>query len=44
MMRPGVETYTYPGGRVFEIPVTPQQRTMIMQLRNAIQNGARYAK
>lgn len=36
MMRPGVETYKYPGGRVFEIPITAQQKTFIMQLRNAI--------
>ena len=44
MMKPGVPLYQYPGGKVFEIPITPQQRTIIMQLRNAIQNGARYAK
>ena len=44
LMQPGIESYTYPGERVFEIPITPQQRTMIMQLRNAIQNGSRYAK
>lgn len=43
MMQPE-QTYTYPGSRVFEIPMTPQQQTLIMQLRNAIQNGARYAK
>ena len=44
LMQPGIESYIYPGERVFEIPITPQQRTMIMQLRNAIQNGSRYAK
>ena len=44
MMRPGVASYQYPGGKVFEIPITPQQRTLYMQLRNAIQNGSRYAK
>ena len=43
-MKPNMPLYTYPGGRVFEIPVTPQQRTLIIQLQNAIQNGARYAK
>jgi hypothetical protein len=43
MMQPE-QTYSYPGARVFEIPVTPQQHTLLIQLRNAIQNGARYAK
>lgn len=43
MMHPE-QTYSYPGARVFEIPVTPQQHTLLIQLRNAIQNGARYAK
>jgi hypothetical protein len=28
--------YTYPGSRVFEIPMNGQQRTLLMQLRNAI--------
>jgi hypothetical protein len=42
-MQPG-ETYTYPGKQVFEIPHTAQWQTMIMQLRNAMQNGGRYAK
>ena len=42
-MQPG-ETYTYPGTQVFEIPHTAQWQTMIIQLRNAMQNGARYAK
>jgi hypothetical protein len=36
MMQPGVASYQYPGGKVFEIPVTPQQKTMLMQLRNAM--------
>jgi hypothetical protein len=36
MMQPGVELYTYPGGRVFEIPITAQQKTLLMQLRNEI--------
>jgi hypothetical protein len=28
--------YTYPGTRVFEIPMNGQQKTLLMQLRNAI--------
>jgi hypothetical protein len=44
MMQPGGASYQYPGGKVFEIPITPQQRTLYMKLRNAIQNRARYAK
>lgn len=36
VMKPGVNSYKYPGGRVFEIPITAQQKTLIMQLRNAI--------
>jgi hypothetical protein len=28
--------YTYPGSRVFEIPMNGQQRTLLMQLRNKI--------
>ena len=41
LMKPE-QTYTYPGNKVFEIPVTPQWKTIIMQLRNAIQNGSKY--
>ncbi len=41
LMKPE-QTYTYPGSKVFEIPVTPQWKTIIMQLRNAIQNGSKY--
>lgn len=42
-MHPG-KTYTYPGTRVFEIPHTAQWQTMIMQLRNAMQNGGQHAE
>ena len=42
-MQPG-QSYTYPGTQVFEIPQTAQWQTMILQLRNAIQNGGKYAK
>jgi hypothetical protein len=42
-MQPG-ETYTYPGKQVFEIPQTAQWQTMIMQLRNAMQNGEQHAE
>ena len=41
LMKPE-QTYTYPGNKVFEIPVTPQWKTIIMQLRNAIQNVSKY--
>jgi hypothetical protein len=30
------QRYTYPGKRVFEIPLNGQQKTLIMQLRNAL--------
>jgi len=30
------QSYTYPGKRVFEIPMNGQQKTLLMQLRNAI--------
>lgn len=30
------QSYTYPGTRVFEIPMNGQQKTLLMQLRNAI--------
>ena len=43
LMHPEQE-YEYPGGKVFEIPITPQYRTWAMQLLNAIKNGSRYAK
>ena len=35
IMHPEQE-YTYPGKRVFEIPMNGQQKTLLMQLRNAI--------
>jgi hypothetical protein len=35
IMHPEQE-YTYPGTRVFEIPMNGQQKTLLMQLRNAI--------
>ena len=35
IMHPEKE-YTYPGTRVFEIPMNGQQKTLLMQLRNAI--------
>ena len=43
LMHPEQE-YTYPGSKVFEIPHTAQWQTVIMQLRNAIQNGSTYAQ
>jgi len=36
--------YEYPGGKVFEIPMTGQYHTWVMQLLNAIKNGSKYAK
>jgi hypothetical protein len=30
------QQYTYPGKRVFEIPMNGQQQTLLMQMRNAI--------
>lgn len=41
MMFPN-QNYTYPGNKVFEIPVTPQWKTMIIQLINKIRNGSKY--
>lgn len=41
MMHPG-QRYTYPGTRVFEIPMTAQHKTWMMQLMNQIKNGAQY--
>jgi hypothetical protein len=41
LMRPE-QQYTYPGNKVFEIPVTAQYRTQIIQILNAIQNGSKY--
>lgn len=38
------QQYTYPGGKVLEIPHTPQWQTMIMQLMNKLRNGNQYAK
>lgn len=35
MMKPE-QQYTYPGKRVFEIPMNGQQKTLLMQLHNAI--------
>ena len=43
MMHPE-KTYTYPGTKVFEIPHTPQWQTLLIQLKNSIRNGSRYAK
>ena len=43
MMQPD-KSYNYPGTKVFEIPHTPEWQTVIMQLRNAIQNGSTYAQ
>jgi hypothetical protein len=43
MMQPD-KSYNYPGTKVFEIPHTPEWQTIIMQLRNAIQNGSTYAQ
>lgn len=34
--------YTYPGNKVFEIPMTAQHKTWVMQLMNQIRNGADY--
>jgi hypothetical protein len=30
------QQYTYPGKRVFEIPMNGQQQTLLMQMRNAL--------
>ena len=38
------QRYEYPGSKVFEIPMTAQQRTLVMQLTNKLKNGSRYAK
>ena len=38
------QQYTYPGGKVLEIPHTPQWQTMIMQLMNKLRNGGAYGK
>jgi hypothetical protein len=35
MMQPE-QQYTYPGTRVFEIPMNGQQKTLLMQMRNAL--------
>ena len=43
MMHPD-KSYNYPGTKVFEIPHTPEWQTLIMQLKNSIRNGYRYAK
>ena len=43
LMQPD-KSYNYPGTKVFEIPHTPEWQTVIMQLRNAIQNGSTYAE
>jgi hypothetical protein len=43
MMHPEKQ-YTYPGGKVYEIPMTAQYRTWAIQLLNAIKNGSKYAK
>lgn len=36
------QNYSYPGARVFEIPMTAQHKTWVMQLMNRIKNGADY--
>lgn len=41
MMEPD-QQYQYPGKNVFEIPHTAQYQTLIIQLQNAMKNGARY--
>lgn len=41
LMHPG-QQYTYPGTRVFEIPMTAQHKTWLMQLMNQLKNGVRY--
>jgi hypothetical protein len=43
MMRPEHD-YQFPGRNVFEIPHTAQYQTMIMQLRNKLNNGSIDAK
>lgn len=43
MMHPD-KSYKYPGTKVFEIPQTPEWQTLIMQLRNTIQNGSTYVQ
>lgn len=41
LMKPEQE-YIYPGTRVFEIPMTAQHKTWLMQLMNRVKNGRRY--
>ena len=41
VMKPEQE-YTYPGTQVFEIPMTAQHKTWLMQLKNQLKNGAHY--
>jgi len=36
------QDYTYPGNKVFEIPMTAQHKTWVVQLMNQIRNGADY--
>ena len=43
MMHPD-KSYNFPGTKVFEIPHTPEWQTIIIQLRNALQNGSTYAQ
>ena len=41
MMKPE-QQYVYPGTRVFEIPMTAQHKTWLIQLMNQIKNGGHY--
>jgi hypothetical protein len=43
MMKPE-QQYSYPGNKVFEIPMTAQHKTWLVQLMNRIRNGSRYAE
>lgn len=44
LMKPGVDSYTFPGTRVFEIPLTAQHKTLAIQLMNLIQQRQHHAK
>jgi hypothetical protein len=43
MMQPE-QQYSYPGNKVFEIPMTAQHKTWLVQLMNRIRNGSKYAE
>ena len=38
------QNYQYAGRNIFEVPATGQFKTLAIQLKNAIQNGSKYAK